>query len=75
MKFVIGYYLLQVIVVIASVLLGYFVYDKRFRKNHGEKVPTGFEPTNEINTDPTTGETTRVFYNEETGERFYKKEF
>lgn len=74
MNFVIGYYLIEIIVVIICILLGYFIYDKRFNRNHGEKVPNGFESTEEINIDPVTGEKTRVFYNSKTGERFYRKE-
>jgi glycerol uptake facilitator-like aquaporin len=74
MKLVIGYYLLQFIGAIICILLGYFIYDKRFRKNHGEQVPKGFERTDEVNIDPVLGEKTRVYFNPDTGERFYKKE-
>lgn len=74
MKFIIGYYILQIVIVILCILLGYLIYDKRFKRNHGVKVPDGFQPTDEINIDPVTGEKTRVYYNPETGERFYKKE-
>lgn len=74
MKIVIGYYVIQAIVIIACVLLGYFIYDKRFKRNHGAQVPDGFQPTEEINIDPVTGETTRVYYNPASGERYYKKE-
>lgn len=71
---VVGIYLVQIIAVIAFILLGYFIYDKRFRRNHGMKVAEGFEQTEEVNIDPVTGEKTRVYYNPKTGERFYKKE-
>jgi len=74
MKFIIGYYLLSAIIVIICVLLGYFIYDKRFNRNHGMNVPNGFQPTEEINIDPVTGGKTRVYYNPDTGDRFYKKE-
>lgn len=74
MKFIIGIYLLEFIAVIIVILLGYFIYDKRFNRNHGDKVPKGFIYTDEMNIDPVTGENTRVYYNPETGERFYKKE-
>jgi len=74
MKLVIGYYIIQAIIVIACLVLGYFIYDKRINRNHGSEVPNGFQPTEEINTDPVTGERTRVYYNPDTGERFYKKE-
>lgn len=71
---VIGFYLLQFLAVVACILLGYFVYDKRFSRNHGEEVPHGFQRTKEVNLDPVTGEKTRVYFHPETGERFYKKE-
>lgn len=74
MNFIIGIYILEFIAVIICILLGYFIYDKRFNRNHGEKVPKGFQWTEEINIDPVTGEKTRVFYNPESGERFYRKE-
>jgi hypothetical protein len=74
MIFVIGMYIVEFLAVIVCILLGYFIYDKRFNHNHGLKVPKGFESTDEINLDPVTGEKTRVYYNPETGERFYKKE-
>jgi hypothetical protein len=74
MKFVIGYYVLQVIILVICISLGYFIYDKRLNRNHGAKVPDGFQSTEEINIDPVTGEKTRVYFNPDTGERFYKKE-
>ena len=74
MKFVIGYYALEGIILIVCILLGYFIYDKRYKRNQGVKLPDGFQSTEEINIDPVTGEKTRVYYNPDTGERFYKKE-
>ena len=71
---VIGVYIVQIIVVLVCILLGYFIYDKRFKRNHGKEVPKGFEQTDEVNLDPVTGEKTRVYYNSKTGERFYKNE-
>lgn len=71
---VIGFYIIQLIAVIICILLGYFIYDKRFNSNHGIEVPKGFEKTDEVNLDPVTEEKTRVYYNPKTGERFYKKE-
>lgn len=71
---VIGFYGIQILVVLICLLLGYFIYDKRFNKNHGKEVPNGFRSTNEVNIDPVTSEKTRVYYNPDTGERFYKKE-
>jgi len=74
MKIIIGIYALQVIIVILCILLGYFIYDKRLRRNHGTEVPHGFHSTEEINIDPVNGEKTRVYYNPDTGERYYRKE-
>lgn len=74
MKIIIGFYALQIIAVIVFILLGYFIYDKRMKRNHGEQVPKGFHITKEVNIDPLTGEKTRIYYNANTGERFYKKE-
>lgn len=74
MKYVAGFYVIEIIAVIICILLGYFIYDKRLRRNHGEKVPPGFKATEEVNIDPVTGDKTRVYYNEETGERFYRRE-
>lgn len=74
MEWIIGIYGLQALGAIVCILLGFFIYDKRFRRNHGDQVPKGFEMTQEVNIDPVTGEKTRVYFNPETGERFYKKE-
>jgi len=74
MKYIVGVYAIEIIAVIICILLGYFIYDKRFKRNHGAKVPPGFNATEEVNIDPVTGEKTRVYYNAETGERFYRQE-
>lgn len=71
---VVGIYIVQFIAVLVCILLGYFIYDKRFKRNHGMAVPKDFESTDEVNIDPVTGEKTRVYYNSKTGDRFYKKE-
>ncbi|WP_066070628.1 hypothetical protein [Neobacillus soli] len=74
MVWVIGLYVVEAIVVIVCILLGYFIYDKRLNRNHGTVVPKGFVSTDEVSLDPVTGEKTRVYYNPDTGDRFYKKE-
>ncbi|OCA81599.1 hypothetical protein A8F94_22280 [Bacillus sp. FJAT-27225] len=73
MEFVAGFYLLQILAVIVLILLGYFIYDKRYKSNNSSQVPPGFNPTDEVNIDPVTGEKTRVYFNPETGERYYRK--
>jgi hypothetical protein len=74
MIYAIIFYLLLFLFFIGCILLGIFVYDKRYSRNHGLKVPKGFHPTEEINIDPVSSDKTRVYYNPQTGERFYKKE-
>ncbi len=57
-------------VVIVFAVVGYFVWDRRYR---GDK--TGeFKPTNEVFNDPTTGKRTRVFEDPTTGKRQYREE-
>lgn len=68
------YIIFQIVVVLICVLLGYFIYDKRYKRSNRMEVPKGFEKTDEVSLDPVTGEKIRVYYNTETGERFYKKE-
>ena len=59
---------LALIIVIAVV--GYFVWDRRYRgDNQGN-----FKPTNEIFKDPTTGKLTRVYEDPSTGKRQYREE-
>ena len=71
---ILSFYGVQIIAVIVFILLGVLIYDKRFKSRQGEKVPAGFKKTDEVNIDPVTNEKTRVYYNSQTGERFYKKE-
>ena len=68
------YIIFQIVVVLVCVLLGYFIYDKRYKRSDKIGVPKGFERTDEVSIDPVTKEKIRVYYNAETGERFYKKE-
>jgi len=72
--FIFGFYGIQILFLIICLLLGYFIYDKRSNRNHGNQIPDGFQRTNEVNIDPVTGEKTRVYYNPDSGERFYKRE-
>ena len=67
------YILVQIFIVILAVI-AFFVWDKRYRKNHGLAVPAGFEKTNEVTIDPSNGKRFRVYYNSTTGERFYHEE-
>jgi heme/copper-type cytochrome/quinol oxidase subunit 2 len=74
LKWIVGFYGLQIAVLIVLIMISWFIWDKRFRKKHGRDVPEGFVRTNEINIDPTTKKKLIVYYHPETGERFYKEE-
>jgi hypothetical protein len=56
--------------VIVFAVIGYFVWDRRYR---GEKDGV-FKPTDEVFKDPTTGKMTRVYEDPETGARQYRDE-
>ena len=58
------------VVVVVFAIVGYFIWDRRYR---GEKGGT-FKPTNEVFKDPTTGKMTRVYEDRETGKRQYREE-
>lgn len=67
------YFSFQLVVLIVSLLLAK-IKDRRFHQKHGRKVPLGFEKTDEVMMDPTTGKKFIVYYHAESGERFYKEE-
>ena len=56
--------------VIVFAVVGYFVWDRRYR-GHKEGV---FKATGEVFKDPTSGKMTRVFEDPETGARQYRDE-
>lgn len=56
--------------VIVFAIVGYFIWDRRYRgANEGN-----FKPTNEVFRDPTTGKLTRVYEDPSTGRRQYREE-
>ena len=57
-------------VVIVFAVVGYFIWDRRYR---GGKEGL-FKPTNEVFKDPTTGKLTRVYEDPESGARQYREE-
>lgn len=59
---------LAVVIVIAVV--GYFVWDRRYR---GQEQGS-FKPTGEVFKDPTSGKMTRVYEDPSTGQRQYRDE-
>jgi hypothetical protein len=52
-------------------LLSWFIWDKRYRSNHGADIPKGYLATEEVFIDPVNGKKFRVYYNPQTGNRFY----
>ena len=56
--------------IIVFAVIGYFIWDKRYRGNAGGN----FKPTNEVFRDPTTGKLTRVYEDPSTGKRQYREE-
>ncbi|MCR3761909.1 hypothetical protein [Clostridium felsineum] len=67
-------YFMIIIGMIILAIITYLVFDKRYHKNHGKQIPAGFEKTEEITIDPSDGRKLRVYYNKQTGERFYFEE-
>jgi hypothetical protein len=74
MKWIIGFYAIQIMILIVLIIVSWLIWDKRFKKKHGKDVPPGFVRTNEVSIDPTTGKKLVVYYHPESGERFYKEE-
>lgn len=66
--------LLQIVIGAAIILFSWFIYDIRFKQKHGKDIPPGYEKTQEVFIDPTTDKKLRVYYNSQTGERFYREE-
>lgn len=52
-------------------LLSWFIWDKRYRRNHGTEVPKGYVLTPEVFIDPISGKELKVYYDPQTGNRFY----
>ncbi|MBL5782119.1 hypothetical protein HV481_10095 [Bacillus sporothermodurans] len=74
MEWIFGFYGIQLIVLLILILGSWFIWDRRFKTKHGQQVPKGFVRTNEVSIDPTTKKRLVVYFNPETGERFYKEE-
>ncbi|MBY6037836.1 hypothetical protein KUV80_14280 [Fictibacillus nanhaiensis] len=73
MSILIGWQAISFIVLVVLFIISWTYFDKRYKKSE-TKVPTGYIWTEEISIDPTTGKKERVYYNPDTGERFYKEE-
>ena len=61
---------LGAIVVIVFAVVGYFIWDKRYRGQGGE----AYKATGEVFRDPTSGKLTRVYEDPSTGKRQYRDE-
>jgi hypothetical protein len=62
--------LIVLALVIIFAIVGYFIWDRRYRgESQGD-----FKPTSEVFKDPTTGKLTRVYEDPSTGKRQYKEE-
>jgi hypothetical protein len=59
-----------VIVVIVFAVVGYFIWDRRYRGDQSGS----FKPTGEVFRDPTSGKLTRVYEDPTTGKRQYRDE-
>jgi hypothetical protein len=57
-------------VVLVFAVIGYFVWDRRYRGHSSGD----FKPTDEVFKDPTTGKLTRVYEDSATGARQYREE-
>lgn len=74
MKWIVSFYGIQIIILIILIFGSWFIWDRRFKTKHGQQVPKGYVRTNEISIDPTSNKRLVVYFNPETGERFYKEE-
>ena len=74
MNEVIYFNILCTLTVIIFAIVSYIFIDKRYRKRQGSEIPKGFERTDEVTIDPKDGKRIRVYFNSQTGERFYHEE-
>ena len=70
MTLIIAYQLIGLVVVIVIAVVGYFVWDRRYRGHE----QGSFRPTGEVFKDPTSGKMTRVYEDPSTGQRQYREE-
>ena len=74
MGIAIGMYILIYGGILIIAIVSWFIWDKRYHKNHGSEIPKVFERTDEVSIDPVSGKKHRVYYNPKTGDRFYHEE-
>lgn len=63
--------IISLLVIILSII-GTVIYRHNRLKHQINEPPSGFQKTNEIFIDPTTGIKQQVWYNPKSGERYYK---
>ncbi len=61
----------SLVVVVLIAVVGYFVWDRRYR---GATSGASLKPTSEVFRDPTSGKLTRVYEDPTTGKREYREE-
>jgi hypothetical protein len=66
----VGLQLTLLVIVIVFAIVGYFLWDRRYR-GHAQGT---FKPTGEVFKDPTSGKMTRVYEDPTTGQRQYREE-
>jgi hypothetical protein len=75
MNWLLGYYLLQAVLIVVILVLSVLFWDKRYKKGEAnDNIPEGFIKTAEVSIDPQTKEKQRVYYRPDTGERIYRIE-
>jgi hypothetical protein len=74
MNWLLGYYLLQAVLIVVILVLSFLFWDKRYKKGEANDIPEGFIKTEEVSIDPQTKEKQRVYYRPDTGERIYRIE-
>ncbi|WP_407314862.1 hypothetical protein [Desulfosporosinus sp. SB140] len=73
MRTAVGIYALIYGGFIIIALFSWFIWDKRYRKNHGTVIPKGYVATEEVFVDPVSGTKLKVYYDPQTGNRFYRE--
>jgi hypothetical protein len=74
MEWILGFYGVELIIIVVLIIGSWFIWDRRFKTKHGKDIPEGFIRTKEVSIDPTTKKRLVVYFHPETGERFYKEE-
>lgn len=74
MGIAVGIYLLIYGGVLIIALFSWFIWDRRYRKNHGTDIPKGYLATDEVFIDPINDKKLRVYYDPKSGNRFYHEE-